>query len=277
MDGIWLKNNINNVNQHLAGNWWSFLLVFYSYYVSQSRDEPQASTRVCGVSVSELDVVQPFTYLSRLYGSYLRRHSAVITCLFKLCQLCLRLSLPAMTFKRSVTELNLDRACHYQDNLRLKLFQLASIPNNDIQYIEGAWPNVQVWIISYLRCFHQSTTTRRFHSQERTTSVKSGGIKNLSFLSPLPVLAMPWKSWWKACGQSHVSLYSLWVVPWGAVWLFWDNLLITIQYGPLEKERESHWNYVGLFCECEWSDFMSKSRPPLCLTLKSRRFFHLFD
>ncbi len=42
----------------------------------------------------------------------------------------------------------------------------------------------------------------------------------------------------RACGQCHVSLHSLWVVPWGAIWLFWDNLLITIQYGLLERKRE---------------------------------------
>lgn len=44
-----------------------------------------------------------------------------------------------------------------------------------------------------------------------------------------------------------VSCFSLLSVggPTGAVWLFWDNLLITIQYGPLERQQ---WNVLFLPC-----------------------------
>lgn len=76
----------------------------------------------------------------------------------------------------------------------------------------------------------------------------------------------------RACGQSHVSFYSLWVVPWGAVWLFWDNLLITIQYGPLVWERVRANGISFFLLLCEWTDYMSKSRHLLSApTLKSRR------
>lgn len=68
----------------------------------------------------------------------------------------------------------------------------------------------------------------------------------------------------RACGQSHVSLCSLWVVPWGAVWLFWDNLLITIQYGPLERERASGisffspvWMWINWFHEHKQASSLS--------------------
>lgn len=57
---------------------------------------------------------------------YLWQHSAAITCLSKLCQLCLRLSLPA-TKVRGLSKrhkLNLDQACHYQAHLRVVCLKL---------------------------------------------------------------------------------------------------------------------------------------------------------
>lgn len=82
----------------------------------------------------------------------------------------------------------------------------------------------------------------------------------------------------RACGQSYVSLYSLWVVPWGAVWLFWDNLLITIQYGFLEREPMEF--PFSTLCEPEWTHYMSKSRHLLCrsipLSLSPDKLFVVF-
>lgn len=60
---------------------------------------------------------------SGLRGLYIRQHRSAITCSSELCQLCLRLSLPATTV-RGLSErqaLNIDQTCHYQDHLREKL------------------------------------------------------------------------------------------------------------------------------------------------------------
>lgn len=116
------------------------------------------------------------------------------------------------------------------------------------------------------------TNTRQCHWQERASSFKNVGTKTFCPSCIGRAMEVLVKS--RACGQSHVSLYSLWVVPWGAVWLFWDNLLITIQYGPLEREPMEF--PFSLLCQCEWTDYMSKSRHLLCPNLKSRGVQHLF-
>lgn len=129
-----------------------------------------------------------------------------------------------------------------------------------------------------LRCLHKSMqyNARQCQPQEVVTCFKSVGTKMVCLVSSSCIgCAMEVLVKSRACGQSHVSLYSLWVVPWGAVWLLWDNLLITIQYGPLEREP---WNFLFLpSVNVKESDHMSKSRHFLFPTLKWRRVPHFWS
>ena len=96
----------------------------------------------------------------------------------------------------------------------------------------------------------------------------------LSFFSLLSILAMPWRSWWKAehvvslmflstlCGWSHGEPFDYSGI---IFWLQFNMALLRER----ETERAMEFPFSAL-CECEWTDYMSKSRDFLCPTLKSK-------